>query len=304
MSREIPPQGSEASDEGAAPVQEPGSLQDSPLPPPPAERVPFWGYSDVFLVAALAFPCMIAGWAAVRLVMMWHAPSPAQEAIPAMMIGYGLIFGVLRLIFLLQYGRPFWRSLGWTRTGIPFFWNISLGLATALCVGMVGRLIRVPPTTGPIVEMMQSRQALILVAIFGTTIGPLCEELAFRGFLQPLVVRSAGAAGGIGITAALFGFLHFWEYGAEWRNALEIAIAGAAFGYVRHRSGSTRAATIMHAAFNGLSFVALFWQGVPAPAPKQSWMCAPAERGLKPAAISARLKPCTTTEQDCASRSW
>ena len=34
--------------------------------------------------------------------------------------------------------------------------------------------------------------------------------------------------------------------------------AGAAFGWMRHATGSTRAATIMHSSYNALFFFALF----------------------------------------------
>ena len=270
MTGGIPPFESGPAPEGGTalpPPSEPpaGPPPDSPFPQPQLpERVPFWGYTDLFLVAGLAAPCMLGGAAVVKLAMLLfhlHAAAPADEAVPAMLLGYGLLFGAVMAIFRVQYGRPFWRSLGWTPARVPFLLNLVLGFATAFAVGIVGHLIRVPPTTGPIMEMMKGPSALILVAIFGTTIAPLCEELAFRGFLQPLLVRSLGAIGGILLASALFGLLHFWEYGDSWRNSFEIGLAGAAFGCVRHLTGSTRPAVIMHAAFNGLSFVVLFTQG-------------------------------------------
>ena len=36
-----------------------------------------------------------------------------------------------------------------------------------------------------------------------------------------------------------------------------VAAAGAAFGWMRYRTGSTKASTIMHAAYNALFFVAM-----------------------------------------------
>jgi len=134
---------------------------------------------------------------------------------------------------------------------------VNGGFATLLLVGLVGWLIRTPPSTGPIVEMMKDRTSLILLAIFGTTAAPICEELAFRGLLQPLLVRDLGAVAGIALAAAVFGGLHYWEYGDSWRSALLVGVAGAAFGCMRQWSGSTRAAAIMHACFNGLQFVAI-----------------------------------------------
>ena len=97
----------------------------------------------------------------------------------------------------------------------------------------------------------------LLIAIFGTTAAPLCEELAFRGLLQPLLVRNLGAIGGIAVAAALFGGLHYTEYGDSWRSALLVALAGAAFGCMRYLTGSTAAAALMHASFNALQFMAL-----------------------------------------------
>jgi membrane protease YdiL (CAAX protease family) len=39
-----------------------------------------------------------------------------------------------------------------------------------------------------------------------------------------------------------------------------IALAGASFGWIRQATGSTRAATIMHASYNALFFFVLFAQ--------------------------------------------
>jgi len=39
-----------------------------------------------------------------------------------------------------------------------------------------------------------------------------------------------------------------------------ISLAGAAFGAMRHRTGSTRASTLMHASYNALFFFALLLQ--------------------------------------------
>lgn len=246
-------------------LPDPGPVPEGGVPTPPVpERVPFWGYSDLFLVAGISLPCMFAGILLVKLAMRllrWHAAAPAEEAVPETLIGYALLFGALLVILRVQYDRPFWRSLGWNSTGIPFLWNVIAGLGSALAVGLVGHWMA-PQTSGPIMEMMKGPQvSLIVVTLFGTIVAPVCEELAFRGFLQPLLVRSFGAVAGILMAAAPFGMLHYWEYGDSWRSALQIGMAGATFGWMRQATGSTRAAAIMHASFNALSFVYLFTQG-------------------------------------------
>lgn len=244
---------------------EPPLPPDSPTPPPQEpERYPFWGYADVFLMAGLALPCMFVGWAIVR-VAMWvahlHTKAQGLEAVPEMLIGYALLFVLLMLIFRVQYDRPFWRSVGWTRPRVPIVWCVLCGFATTLLVGWIAWLIHTPPTSGPLVEMMKNRASLIVLAIFGTTAAPLFEELAFRGFLQPLLERNLGVIAGIALASLLFGALHYSEYGDSWRSALLVAIAGGAFGSMRHWSGSTKASVIMHASFNGLQFLAILAPG-------------------------------------------
>jgi membrane protease YdiL (CAAX protease family) len=167
---------------------------------------------------------------------------------------------MLRLIFRLEYERPFWTSLAWTHTPAPLLWIVIAGFATAYGVAILSNLFQMPNTTNPMMELMKDRTSVILMAIFGIAFAPLCEELIFRGFLQPLLVRSLGAAPGILAAAIPFGLLHFSEYGNSWRHVVLISLAGAAFGWMRHATGSTRASTIMHASYNTLGFLALFAQ--------------------------------------------
>jgi membrane protease YdiL (CAAX protease family) len=108
--------------------------------------------------------------------------------------------------------------------------------------------------------MFQDRPTIIVFAIFVVILGPLCEELAFRGFLLPLLIRSFGAAFGIITTGLLFGCLHGYEYSWSWRHVLLISAAGAIFGWVRHRTGSTAAATYVHSTYNLTQFIAFLAQ--------------------------------------------
>jgi membrane protease YdiL (CAAX protease family) len=109
-------------------------------------------------------------------------------------------------------------------------------------------------------QLLSDRGSIVLIAVFAVTLGPLCEELAFRGFLQPVLVRSFGVVFGIVLAAIPFGLLHLSEYGNSWRHVLLITLTGIAFGCMRQLTGSTRAAAIMHAAYNFIFFATLFSQ--------------------------------------------
>ena len=245
-----------------APAPEP-ELSPEPEPElsPEPEPYPFWGYSDLLLFAGLVIPCMLTGLAVVKLVLAvfhLHPSTRVAELLPEQLIGYGLLFGALAVDLRVQYGRPFWRSLGWAPLGLPPLFIVMCGAVTSLSVALLGSLIHTPTTSNPMTELMQGRAATILMAIFGIGIAPLCEELAFRGFLQPLVVRSLGAIPGVIVAAIPFGLLHYREFGNSWRHAVLIALAGATFGGMRQITGSTKASSLMHASYNALIFAVVF----------------------------------------------
>ncbi len=99
---------------------------------------------------------------------------------------------------------------------------------------------------------------MIFLAIIATLLGPIIEELVFRGFLQPLLSRDLGIAGGILITALIFGGLHAPEYLYAWQYVAAVTLAGVAFGVMRAWTDSTLASSIMHGCFNLLMVIAMF----------------------------------------------
>jgi CAAX protease family protein len=243
-------------------MEEPGApIEAEAAPQPPPDDDPFWTYTDVFVFAGLAIPSMLVAVGLVRgamWVLRLHPALRTWELLPEQFVLYLVLTGVLAGIFRLQYDRPVWRSLGWVPHRLPAIWAAVAGVGAAIAVSYVGILIRVPNTENPMTELLKDRTSMILVAIFGVTIGPLFEELAFRGFLQPKLVRTLGVTPGILAANIPFGLLHYQQYGNSWRHVVVITLAGAAFGWMRQSTGSTRASTIMHAAYNALFFFALF----------------------------------------------
>ena len=230
------------------------------LPPPPPERDPFWSYGDLLILAGLTIPCMLLGFGVVKAafwILHLHPAVKTWELLAAQFAFYALLLGMLVALFRTQYDRPFWRSLGWVTPRLPFFSIVTGGVGLALAIMLLGALIHTPHTENPLTELLKDPTSLILVAIFGSIVAPVCEELVFRGFLQPLLVRSLGAVAGIVATALPFGLLHLYEYGNSWRHVLLISLSGTAFGWMRHATGSTKAAAGMHSAYNAFQFVLL-----------------------------------------------
>lgn len=229
----------------------------------------FWSYRDLALFIGLAIPCLLGGSLIVKgalLALYISTPHKALELLPGQFLGYGLLYIGLALIFRLEYHRPFWRSLGWrhpTGFGIPFI--AVTGSMQAFAIAILGALLKTPETHGPMEQLLSDRISLILVAIFGVTLGPVCEELAFRGFMQPLFLRSLGVAPGIVLSGLAFGLLHLPQYGYTWQHGVLITLAGVGFGWMRSASGSTLGSTIMHSAYNLTLFLGFFAGGSKAP---------------------------------------
>ena len=126
----------------------------------------------------------------------------------------------------------------------------------AMLVGMLGTLFRTPVIETSLKKLIQDRLSLVLFGIFSMIIGPVCEELAFRGFLMPLLVRSFGPVAGIVGAAVPFALLHGDQYSWTWQYIVLVALAGVVFGWVRYRTGSTMASALMHSTYNATFYAA------------------------------------------------
>jgi len=230
-----------------------------PQQPDSAPEV-FWGYIDLCLFVFFFLVGLIGGSAVlvIEKVVFHFKEAPVAALLPAQLVTYAILFGGLKAVFRYGHDRPFWRSLGWTPLPIAPTRVVLAGIGAAFAVVISGGIMRLPEGPNPMKDLvLQGGVSLVLLAAFGVFLAPLCEELAFRGFIQPLLVRSLGAAPGILISAVAFGLLHYQEYGNSWKHAVLISGAGAAFGVMRHFTRSTKAAVLMHAAYNGILFLLL-----------------------------------------------
>lgn len=238
-----------------APPEAPG-----PAAPQPPGRYPFWGYKDLILLFGLALPIMVVSALIVQIAALFvpgGRPLPAAVVLASQFLAYGLWFLILWALIRFRYGRPFWGSLGWVTPRHGTLRYALLGPVLALGVGVAGALLQTPEMQMPMMELLRDRISIVLVGVFAVSLGPLCEELAFRGFFLPLLARSLGPAAGVVLTAVFFSMLHGPQYAWSWRHLLLITSAGVAFGVVRLRTGSTSAATVMHATYN-LTFFAAY----------------------------------------------
>jgi membrane protease YdiL (CAAX protease family) len=168
---------------------------------------------------------------------------------------YVFLVGALYLVIVWRYHEPFWTSLGWTFPIPNAFLPLAVGPALAVALSALGVLLRAPMDGSQIEILIKSRASLAAIILFGVVLAPIFEEMLFRGFLLPLLVRSMGPWLGIFLTAVPFALLHGAQNHWAWQPVLLIGIAGIAFGYVRYKTGSTTAAFLMHSAYNATGFL-------------------------------------------------
>jgi len=97
-----------------------------------------------------------------------------------------------------------------------------------------------------------------LVVLFSVAALPaVFEELAFRGVLQPLLIRVTGHAWiGIVLASVIFSAIHFQFYGF-----LPRVLLGMLFGWLAYRSGSLIPGMAAHFVNNALAAVTLWLTG-------------------------------------------
>ncbi len=218
---------------------------------------PFWGWRDLLLFCGAALPALLIAKSLHSLVKLVAGPiGRAPEAMLVQFAWWGVWFAALWAIFRLWHGRGFWGSLAFELRWKPVLLCALLGPPLWIAVVGISVAIRQPEVQSTLQDLLTSWPAAILVGACAATIGPLCEELAFRGFLQPLLVRAAGTGAGIVLAALPFALVHGPQYKWSWKHILMLTVVGSAFGWARHRTGSTAASTALHGGYNLSAFLA------------------------------------------------
>jgi len=171
----------------------------------------------------------------------------------------GAIVAYLILWVEGMYRTPFWPAIRWNWPK-SIWLMLALGAATFVGLAMVlGSLLPMPKET-PFEKLFEHRRDAFLLAIIATTLGPLMEELFFRGFFYPVVARRWGAGWGVFLAALPFALVHMQQYGYSWGILLIIFGVGVVCGAVRAGTGSVAAAFLVHAGYNGMQMlITMLW---------------------------------------------
>lgn len=233
-----------------------------PVPTAPPVENPLWSGWDVLLIAALTMVTMVVLQFGLVLAYQWlrypHetffevAQKVGEAPLLLIVLQFLTYIPVAAFMFLLVEGKyhvPFWQAIRWDWPRSE--WKLlALGVATFVTLGLLQSLLPMPKDT-PFEHLFDRPRDAYLLAILAVSIGPLMEELFFRGFLYPVLARRMGVAWGIVLTALPFALLHLPQYGWAWGAALVIFLVGVVCGLVRAATRSVAASFLVHVGYNG-----------------------------------------------------
>ena len=206
----------------------------------------FWTGEDVLIWVGLGLPSLLVGSTLARLIP-WPA---AAQGLVAQFLWFLIWFLLLKLLFRLKYDEKFWPALGWITPKKGLWLCLLGGPLLEIGLSLLAQAMKAQPVEAPYKDLLNNPRFRPVFAVASVFLAPLCEELAFRGFLLPLMAKWLGVAGGIVATGALFGLAHGQQYHWSWQHVVLLTATGCALGFVRWKYASTMSSAILHSSFN------------------------------------------------------
>lgn len=211
-------------------------------------------------VASIVIFLLLAAAGAQRLLYPHSAFVDVVQfplvTVAAQLLAYLLVLGFMAAVVKRAPGHEFWREMRWNW---PSNWPLYLvaGLMLSVALQAFAHLLPMPKEL-PIDRFFRTAQEAWALSLFGMTFAPLMEELFFRGFLYPVLVRRLGTATAIILTSASFGLIHASQLGRAWGPVLVVSLVGLALTITRAVTKSVAPGFLMHVAYNGTISVLLF----------------------------------------------
>ena len=262
------PTGSDGGPQIAPPAASPTYLPPAVVPerptlepPAPTPRDPVWSGWDVLLLAGLAIFALLVAEILTAVVAMafFYRNVPFRDLIQRPVLSLagealGYIFVALFMVMLVEgkYRKPFLQAIrwNWNLSSVPKF--LGIGVLT-VTLDLLGKYLPMPKST-PFEQFFSKPTDAYLIAIFAVTLGPLMEELFFRGFLYPVLARRTGIVVAVILTSIPFGLLHYVQY-QSWGAVLVITMVGVVLTVVRASSKSVAASFVVHVGYNATLMV-------------------------------------------------
>ncbi len=233
----------------------PAVVVSVPTVPPPVEN-PVWNGWDVLLIALLTMLTMfvveLLTVVGAQMFVYRHSTfvDVAQKPVLALIgefLSYIAVAAYMVMLVNGKYHSPFWQAIRWNWRGNATLKLLGLGVFT-VSLDLLSRYLPMPKST-PFDEFFAHPRDAYLMAAFAITIGPLMEELFFRGFLYPVLARRIAVPWAVLLTALPFGLMHYLQY-KSWAAVLVITLVGVVLTVVRAVTKSVAASFLVHVGYN------------------------------------------------------
>jgi membrane protease YdiL (CAAX protease family) len=257
-----------------------------PFPPPPLpvpRRIPNIGNTVLFFAISIIVLLLTSvSIFALAMGLQLFGPETTEQLlreprllIPSMAVGYLIAGTIVWALFTYVWQRPFPLALQWNFSVVRRRWAALLGggVVLSLAVQFLSNYLPVPKTL-PIDDFFRTSADVWMVAIFGTFLAPVFEELAFRGFLLPSLAstwdwlsrRPDPARWSISalvfsctLTSIAFALVHADQLAHAWAPLAVLFVVSLVLCLVRLGTRSLAASTLIHATYNGTIFTILFF---------------------------------------------
>jgi membrane protease YdiL (CAAX protease family) len=255
----------------------------------PAHRIPHLGHTLLFLSLTVFFCslCAILTVAILSSVAHISEEASARDHQIAMLMaqaeGYILTLAVSFWLFPRIWGRSFLHGIQWNVLALHRRWMWLLPAAVVLSGAAQFALHFIPsPDHVPVENLFTTARAAWATAAVSVLLGPLFEEITFRGFLLPALAtaydwlalertpagleqwrnttlhsRSALIFAAV-ISSIPFALLHAAQIGFVWGAVGVLYGVSLALSFVRIRTYSVACSTFLHATYNLTIFVIIY----------------------------------------------
>jgi uncharacterized protein len=184
-----------------------------------------------------------------------HSTRPSREVVGLIELSGFLVVAVASAGKLGDLGLEFiaWQRVGRTGMTVSFGGGLAAGAAVLELAKLAGQ---------PLGIQQGWNQAVLVIMV-----GPVIEEIIFRGYLVTLALyltrhlsRPVSRTTSVLCVAVLFSLAHIHNAGISILQMFCIASTGTLYGYFRLRFDSTAAAVLAHAAYN-LALYMGYWSG-------------------------------------------
>lgn len=230
------------------------------MTPPVATRPELRSSPWVLLLPLALTALAVAGAAGGGSSTREDGSSPLSD-LPYAISGLSLYLVVLVLAYVCVRRSPDRRAtLGLVR---PPRWGTAFGLAIGLVIGglvlgqALDRLLHASKAQGLNGALEHGAAASIAIAISFAAyaiVGPMVEELVFRGIVTSAIRGRLGAVGTPLASGTLFALAH-----GDPHIVLALLPLGVALGFVYERTGSIVPGMVTHVLYNAIGLIAVLY---------------------------------------------